>query len=377
MKNSRGYKIAIYSFMFSICFMTGGQTVIAQSNLKEGNNQYALYSKSGDRKLLEAARKHSDDAYKTRRDTISFKNNLLRALVYSTLAVVDSNRTIKYTEDPLVISRRALNKLTDRQLSFENEPEINHIIRNLANGHLIMGNKALDKKDYDQAYWQFRIVDSLESKIYNVRPNLAYLSHQLGFTDEAIVRYEALTGIQRTSKPAYIHNLADLYESKERTNLLISTLERGYEQFPDNTSIVFRLINTLKEEQAYDAMIPLLDKALKLAPKNIDLYYIAAYAYEMTGDPQRAKFCYEQTIALDKNSYYGNFGVGLIYLEEYVKNPQNRTSQTKAQEYLLKANQINPTGINALKSLAVLYQTKGDLVQLERVNNILDQLTLN
>ncbi|HLW50222.1 MAG TPA: hypothetical protein VKZ78_04560, partial [Sphingobacteriaceae bacterium] len=225
--------------------MTGGQGVFAQSNLKEGNNQYALYSKSGDRKLLEAARKHSDDAYKTRRDTISFKNNLLRALVYSTLAVVDSNRTLKYTEDPLVISQRSLNKLTDRQLSFENEPEINHIIRNLANGHLIMGNKALNKKDYEQAYKQFRVVDSLESKTYNVQPNLAYLSHQLGFADEAIARYEALTNIQRTSKPAYIHNLADLYENKERTNLLISTLERGYEQFPENTSIIFRLINTL------------------------------------------------------------------------------------------------------------------------------------
>jgi len=377
MKNSSSYKIIIYNFVFSICFMTGGQGVFAQSNLKEGNNQYALYSKSGDRKLLEAARKHSDDAYKTRRDTISFKNNLLRALVYSTLAVVDSNRTLKYTEDPLVISQRSLNKLTDRQLSFENEPEINHIIRNLANGHLIMGNKALNKKDYEQAYKQFRVVDSLESKTYNVQPNLAYLSHQLGFADEAIARYEALTNIQRTSKPAYIHNLADLYENKERTNLLINTLERGYEQFPENTSIIFRLINTLKEEQAYDAIVPLLDNALKLAPKNINLYNIAAYTYEMTGNPEKAKFCYEQMITLDKNSYYGNFGVGLIYLEEYVKNPKNRTIQTKAQEYLLKANQINPTGINALKSLAVLYQTKGDLVQLERVNNILDQLTLN
>jgi len=377
MKNSKVYKIVIYSFMFSTCFMTGGKSVFAQSNLKEGNNQYALYSKSGDRKLLEASRKYADDAYKTRRDTISFRNNLLRALVYSTLAVVDSNRTLKYTEDPLVISHRSLNKLTDKQLSFENEPEINHIIRNLANGHLIMGNKALHKKDYEQAYRQFRIVDSLESKTYNMRDNLAFLSHQLGMTDEAIVRYEALTNTQRTSKPAYIHSLADLYEINKRKNQLINTLERGHEQFPESTSILFRLINTLKDDQAYDKIVLLLDKAFKLAPKNIDLYYIAAYTYEMTGDPEKAKYCYEQMISLDKNSYYGNFGVGLLYLDEYIKNPKNNRLQTKAQEYLLKANQINPTGINALKSLAVFYQANGDLIQLERVNNILDQLTLN
>lgn len=363
--------------VLAACILTGSPMVFAQSNLKEGNNQYALYSKSGDRKQLEAARKFADEAFKTRRDTLNFRNNLLRALVYSTLSVVDSNRTLKYTEDPLVITHRALQKLTDRQLSFENEPEINHIVRNLANGHLIMGNKALNKNDLEQAYKQFKVVDSLDGRTYNVHHNLALLSDKLGYADEAIVRYEALTALQRTSKPAYIHSLADLYEAKGRKNNLIATLERGYDQYPDDTSILFRLINTFKEENAYDAIVPLLDKALKLAPKNIYLHNIAAYSYEMTGDPEMAKSCYEQMIAIDKNSYIGNFGVGLIYLNDYIKNPKNRTFQTKAQEYLLRANQINPTGINTLRSLAILYEAKGDLIQLERVNNILNQLTLN
>lgn len=236
MKNRKIYKGLVYGFIVAVCVLTSSRSVVAQSNLKEGNNQYALYSKSGDRKQLEAARKFADEAYKTRRDTMSFRNNLLRALVYSTLTVADSNRTLKYTEDPLVIAHRSLKKLTDRQLSFENEPEINHIIRNLSNGHLIMGNKALQKKDLAQAYNQFRIVDSLDAKTYNVRNNLAVLSDQLGFTNEAIERYESLTSIQRTSKPAYIHNLADLYENQERKSNLIRTLERGYRRRPGNAA---------------------------------------------------------------------------------------------------------------------------------------------
>lgn len=85
--------------------------VFGQSNLKEGNNQYALYSNSGDVKQLDAARKHADDAYKTKRDSVSFRNNLLRALVYGTLSVVDSNRTRKYTEDPLITAELALARL--------------------------------------------------------------------------------------------------------------------------------------------------------------------------------------------------------------------------------------------------------------------------
>jgi tetratricopeptide (TPR) repeat protein len=360
-----------------VCLCAFNSTAFAQSNLKEGRNQYALYSKSGDRKQLEAARKFADDAYTTRRDTTSFKNNLLRALVYSTLSVVDSNRTLKYSEDPLSTAHRALEKLTDRQLSYESEPEINHVIRNLANGHIIRANKALAKNNLQEAYFSFRKVDSIDEKMYHVKPNLAILSEKLGYVDEAINRFEVLTNTSRSSKASYIHLLADLYDKKGNTNQVIKTLERGFEYYPENASILFRLINTFKKENLHEAIVPLLDQAFKLDPKNIALYEIGAYAYESTGNIEKAKFCYEQMIAIDKNSYNGNFGVGLIYLEKYIQNPKNSTNQQNAQEYLLRANQINPTGINALKSLAIFYQTKGDYLQLERVNNILDQLTLN
>ena len=97
----------------------------------------------------------------------------------------------------------------------------------------------------------------------------------------------------------------------------------------------------------------------------------------LTGDQKSALESYERLIELDHNNYEGNLGIGLIYLEDYLKNPESRTAQNRAQEYLLRANQINPSGINTLRSLAVLYQQKGDIIQLERVNNILDQLTLH
>ena len=75
----------------------GASPAFAQSNLKEGNNSFARYTKTKDFKQLEAARKFADAAFKTKRDSTSFRNILLHGLVYSTLAVVDSNRTQKYT----------------------------------------------------------------------------------------------------------------------------------------------------------------------------------------------------------------------------------------------------------------------------------------
>lgn len=348
-----------------------------QSNLKEGNNQYALYSKSGDVKQLDAARKFADEAYKTRRDSTSFRNNLLRALVYSTLSVVDSNRTRKYSEDPLVIAEQALSKLTDRQYRFENEPEINHASRYLANGHLIVANRALNKGEDERAYQSFLKIQAIAPETYQVEHNLALLSDRLNKNEEAVRRYEQLLGERKTARPSYIHALADIFSTTDQDLQLVNVLIRGQELYPNDKEILFRLINTYNSNQAYDAIVPLVEQAVKLDPENATLHYIAAYAFDVTGNRNSALESYQRLIELDKNNYEGNLGIGLIYLEDYLKNPNSRTAQNRAQDYLLRANQINPSGINTLRSLAVLYQQKGDIIQLERVNNILDQLTLH
>src|SRR5690606_21212159 len=90
-----------------------------------------------------------------------------------------------------------------------------------------------------------------------------------------------------------------------------------------------------------------------------------------------AKKYYERVISLDANNFEGNLELGLLYLKEYIADPNNVDVQNKAQEYLLKANQIQPSEVNTLKSLAVLYEQSGNVVQQERVNNILNQLTIN
>lgn len=360
---------------FSILFFS--MDGMAQSNLKEGNNSYALYTKSGDVKQLEAARKFADAAYQNRRDTLSFRNNLLRALVYSTLSVVDSNRRFNYPEDPLDIAHKAVSHLKDKQLLFDNEPEIQHITRHLANGHLIKANKALANDQPEEAYLEFRKVDSIEGKTDQVRHNLAVLSARLGKNREAIDRYKELLNRSGPSRVAYIHALADLYAKQNNKQGQIDILLKGQEDFPANRDILFRLINIYNEIGAYDAILPFLDRAFKLDRENIDLYAIAGYAYDVTGHMQEAKKCYEQLLALERNNYAGNYGLGLIYLREYLSRPEDRAAQRLAEKHLLIANQIRPSSVNALKSLSVFYQTKGDIVQLERVNNTLDQLTLN
>ncbi|MBK1440462.1 hypothetical protein JHJ32_10735 [Parapedobacter sp. ISTM3] len=352
--------------------------VVAQSNLKEGNNNFALYTKSKDFKHLEAARKFADEAFKTKRDSVNFRNILLRGLVYSTLAVVDSNRTQKYTADPIDVASAALRRLTNnKQQSYEHGPQINYIRRSIANAYLIKANRAVAKANYEEAFHQYRKVDSISGSAIDVKHNLAVLSTKIGGTDDAIQRYEAFTAQRETSSPAYILELTALYGKKGDNRAILNTLLKGREQFPENKEILFALINTYVANEAYSAIVPIIEQAIAHEPENVNLNYIAGYANEMEGNHAAAKRFYEKVISLDANNFEGNLELGLLYLREYMANPDDEEKQNKAQEYLLRANQIRPSEVNTLKSLAVLYDQSGNIVQLERVNNILNQLTIN
>jgi tetratricopeptide (TPR) repeat protein len=351
--------------------------IFAQSNLKEGNNSFALYTKSGDFKQLENARKFADLAYANRRDSAGFRNNLLRGLVYSTLAVVDSNRSQKYPSDPIEIASSALRKLTDKQLVYESEPEINHIRRFLANAHLIQANRASLKGDFEKAYDHFRRMDSITSDNPQIKHNLAVLSEKTGRIDQALQRYRALLSNPNTANSDYILRAAQVLEERNDTDGALEWLLRGREQFPQNKEILFWIIHIYQKREAYAYIIPLIDEALAHEPKNIELQYLAGYAYEINGQSEKAIPYFKKVVELDPYHYEGNFELGLLYLQLYLENTLEKRHYQQAQDYLLKANQIDPSAVNTLKSLAVLYEKTGDFVQLERVNKLLNQLTVN
>src|SRR5690554_998864 len=169
-----------------LMFLLGTGVAAAQSNEKEGSNRFAMYTKNGDFKVLEEARKFADNAYKERRDSSSYKSNLLRALVYSSLSVADSNRTLKYVKDPLEEAKFALARLDDKQLNDENEAQLIYINRKIAHGYLILGKKALSKNEFQAAFDHFRQVDSIGKGDINVKRNLSVISSKLNQHEEAI-----------------------------------------------------------------------------------------------------------------------------------------------------------------------------------------------
>src|SRR5690606_3509308 len=290
-----------------VVFLLGTGVVAAQSNEKEGSNRFAMYTKNGDFKVLEEARKFADNAYKERRDSSSYKSNLLRALVYSSLSVADSNRTLKYVKDPLDEAKFALAKLDDKQLNFENGPQLIYINRKIAHGHLILGRKALGKNEFQVALEHYKQVDSFAKGDINVKRNLSAISSKLGRHQEAIDYYKEHLDRSLSISAADYLILADLFKDAGKPNEQLNTLLNGRDAHPSNKNILFQIINIYAANGSYDAVVPLLNDAIQMEPDNVELNYLAGYANEITGNRNAAEQFYKKVINLDDNNYNGNY----------------------------------------------------------------------
>ena len=358
-------------------FIFNGQTLLfGQSNLKEGSNNFALFTKSGDFKNLETAKKYSDEAYKTQKDSSTYRNNLLRSLVYSSLAVADSNRNLKYSKDPIEVARFSLNQLKDANLNFENENQLLYIRRKIAHAYQIKATRAMNNNDYQTAFDNLILVDSFSNGEILVKQNLAALSDKLNKKDLALKYYKEFIDGRKQLRPQYFLILSRLYSETGNNNDAINTLLSGLDLFPKNKDILFTIINIYAKNGVYDAIVPIIDDAVALDPQNIELNYLAGYANEIAGSKKLAEHYYRKVITLDHNNYSGNFELGLLYLKDFLNNskPENKDL---AQTYLLKANEIDPNATNALEALALLFKKAGDTFQYERVQNQLNKDTFN
>lgn len=366
-------KNKVIYLLIGVLLLIGVGKTYAQSAYKEASNAFALYTQTGDVKNLDEARKQIEKVYKTKRDSSRTRVNVLRAMVLSSLAYADSARSIELNMDPIDLTYETLSKIEERER--DGYPgELSYVTQNLAAALIFRANKSLEQGDFERAYADFNQVDELGARSSDVTYNLALLATKAGKTEEAISYYGAILEAGDMTAPQTIE-LANLYDQVGETQLALSTLEDGRTKFPEDKDLLFLLIDKYAKNDAFDAIVPIIEEAINLEPENIDLNYLAGYANENAGNVELAKKYYQQVLHLDPNNYESNLALGLIHLGAFLTAPDNYDAQSAAQDHLLKANEIKPYEINALKSLALFYEKAEDETQLDRVNLLLNQLT--
>lgn len=349
-------------------------TLFSQALTKEAMNNFALYTRSKDFAQLEKARKNIDDAYKSRKDSLTNRNNMIRSMVYSTLAFVDSTRKLTYKKDPIDEAMLSFKRLTDKKFKEEHHPEILFVRKQLANSFVMRANKLLKKPDLKGAYSSYRLADSLSSGDILIKHNIALLCERLGYTSQAISYYEQLIE-EKKRIPEYYLNLSALYELSGNNSQALKTLEKGHLAFPRNKDILLGQLNLFCDNKMYSSITNLVDEVINLDPANKGVYYLAGFSYEMTGNFSLAEKYYKKLITLDPGNYNGNYSLGFLYLSSYLSPQGNKDKLlVNATQYLRKANEIDPNNMKALRSLAILYKTSGNTTQLESINNKINTL---
>ncbi|MFD1770004.1 tetratricopeptide repeat protein [Sphingobacterium suaedae] len=361
--------------MLSGMLVMASLNVFAQSNYKESSNSFALYTQTGDLKNLENAKKFIDAAYKTRRDSSNTRVNVLRSMIYSSMAYGDSLRTIKNPKDPIDITYDALNKIKERELT-EYASEMKYVKQNLAAAHIYNANKALQKQNYAGAYESYLKVKDLEISNYDVTYNLALLAVQTEQYDAAASYYDQILKSDNATAENYLE-LVNVYRKTGNKQRALNTLQTARTKFPESKDVLMNLVQEFAQNNEYKAIVPIIDEAIKYEPENIELNYLAGYSNETIGNKDIAKRYYQQVLQLNANNYESNLALGLIYLNDFLQDENNVEAQYHAQNLLLKANEIRPYDVNALKSLSLYYEKSGDLMQLDRVKLLLNQLSNN
>lgn len=351
-------------------------TVQAQTLItRDAMNSFAKYSASRNIKDLEATRKLIDDGYKTKSDSNAFKNNLIRSLVYSTLARADSNLKLKYAKDPVEVAKHSLNFVKASKSSSGAYLEIDYIEGQLKQVYLYRANNSFKERRFNDALKYFTILDSIDKNNYSITHNLALLNQELGNYEGSVYYYVKL--ISQKPKPEYYLVLANLYESIGEENTAVNTLKAGSEAFPNNRDLIFKLINLLVNRNDYVEIAKFTNRALKLDEFNINLNYLAGFSNEMTGNNLKAEQYYKAVLNINPNNYDGNYALGLLYLNLYLKDSTKENMMYISKYYLSKANEIDPNELKSLRSLAILYKHTGDDNELQRINNRINQLKLN
>ena len=350
----------------------------AQTPAKEAMNNFARYTQKPEISSLEKARKNIDDAYKTKKDSLNYRVNLIRGLVYSSLALADSSRRLSYIKDPINEALFSLEKLKSPKLNSENESQIKFIRRQLSNAWLTKARRASRVFNYPEAFAAYSWVDSLTEDKYAARHNLAVLSERLGYTEKAINYYSYLITDKKRTFPDYYLALSNLYEQQRNSSRALAVIQEGRISFPSNRDLLFKEINTYADNGAFETVSKLVDEALEYMPDNSNLLYLAGFSHEMIGKTKQSEEYYKKIIALELNNFEGNYALGLLYLNLFIKSEhKNKDLINDSRKYLTRAGEVNPNSVNVLKSLAILYQLTANSVELQRVKNKLSQIILN
>ncbi|MBO8444699.1 MAG: hypothetical protein IAC23_03255 [Bacteroidetes bacterium] len=143
--------------------------------------------------------------------------------------------------------------------------------------------------------------------------------------------------------------LADCQLNLADTTAAKTTLENGFEAFPQNQSILIGLINYyISSGDEPDRLFALLDKAKENEPNNASLYYVEGNIHKELGHIEEAVASYNKSYEIDNNYAFGLIGIGILYYEQALELQEKAQNEFDDAKYTALVEQFETALKNAI-----------------------------
>ncbi|MBE7175111.1 MAG: tetratricopeptide repeat protein [Mucilaginibacter polytrichastri] len=365
------------TLLSTVFFVLYGIVAFGQGEqLKDVVNNLAFFNTQKDLKYLSEAKKAVDRSFYSTKDTSNTQKNVYRAVVYSSILYVDSNNTLGQPDTFLRYTTTLLNKVQRQQKVYSYQTLVDYSKRCLANAYLRAGTKAYNKGDFSAAAESFEKSKTMSNEIPQVDAFIARSFEKAGKQQQAGEVYEALS--RKENAPlTYFQSAASSYLSVNDTSKALSVIRRGRRTYAADPYLVTQEANIYNDKKDYTALKGVLEPLLKVKPDNEDVLFLAANCLDHLNDYDNAGNFYNRLIELNPNAFPPVLNLGYLNLRKAAKltGEGQQKSLTDAQNWLEKANELNPDDVNCLKGLQMVYQQTRNQYQLQRVNTKLKQLS--
>jgi tetratricopeptide (TPR) repeat protein len=220
--------------------------------------------------------------------------------------------------------------------------------------------------------------------------------------DEAIKYYEEAAKHDYNGARTF-ELISSSYILQQDTASAVDALQRGFEKYPDNSSIMVALINIYLTSNKVEEAMKYLELAIENDPGNASFHFARGSLYDKTGEVEKAVEAYKDAIEMKEDFADAYYNLGAIYYNNGVQQievanavPTNQPDKyeeekskadidfKKAVEPMEKAamyaaaaesnENTKQTELSALETLKTLYYRLKMMDKFDEVNAKLEEL---
>ncbi len=203
------------------------------------------------------------------------------------------------------------------------------------------------------------------------------------------------TEMTESKLPEIVKNIALIYVQQKRNDLAIGAIKEAREANPLDVGLILTEANLYIQLGDKEKFSDLMKEAIEKDPKNHILYFNLGVITADQGDRSKARSYYESAIELDPTyaASYLNLAALILDEEPEIVEKMNALGNSRADNLkydqlkkereslfleaapvLEKLNEIDPTNIEALKTLKNIFGTIGDAAKFKMMKAKLEEL---